>query len=80
MWKAVENWIELNKTKKLRKSDFAALDGSTMKKDSDANFGNLVGYVYSNKDKKTVNGFHLYGASIQTKTGRKYILDFVLFF
>jgi len=63
-----------------RKSDFVALDGSTMKKDSDANFGNLVGYMYSNKDKTTVNGFHLYGASIQTKTGRKYILDFMLFF
>lgn len=62
-----------------RKSDFVALDGSTMKKDSDANFGNLVGYIYSNKDKKTVNGFHLYGASIQTKNGRKYILDFMLF-
>ena len=63
-----------------RKSDFVALDGSTMKKDSDASFGNLVGYVYSTKDKKSVNGFHLYGASIQTKTGRKYILDFMLFF
>lgn len=63
-----------------RKSDFVALDGSTMKKDSDASFGNLVGYMYSNKDKKTVNGFHLYGASVQTKTGRKYILDFMLFF
>lgn len=63
-----------------RKSDFVALDGSTMKKDDDANFGNLIGYVYSNKDKKSVNGFHLYGASVQTKTGRKYILDFMLFF
>jgi len=62
-----------------RKSDFVALDGSTMKKDSDANFSNLVGYVYSTKDDKTVNGFHLYGASVQTKTGRKYILDFMLF-
>lgn len=62
-----------------RKSDFVALDGSTMKKDSDANFSNLVGYVYSTKDEKSVNGFHLYGASVQTKTGRKYILDFMLF-
>jgi hypothetical protein len=63
-----------------RKSDFAVLDGSTMKKDSDANFGNLTDYVYSTKDGKSVNGFHLYGASVQTKTGRKYILDFMLFF
>lgn len=63
-----------------RKSDFVALDGSTMKKDSDASFSNLVGYVYSTKDGKSVNGFHLYGASVQTKTGRKYILDFMLFF
>jgi len=63
-----------------RKSDFVAMDGSTMKKDSDASFGNLVGYMYSNKEKTTVNGFHLYGASVQTKTGRKYILDFMLFF
>lgn len=63
-----------------RKSDFVALDGSTMKKDDDANFGNLVGYEYSTKEGKVVNGFHLYGASVQTKTGRKYILDFMLFF
>jgi len=63
-----------------RKSDFVALDGSTIKKDSDANFSNLVNYVYSSKDNKSVNGFHLYGASVQTKTGRKYILDFMLYF
>ncbi len=62
-----------------RKSDFVALDGSTMKKDSDANFRDLTDYVYSTKDGKSVNGFHLYGASVQTKTGRKYILDFMLF-
>lgn len=63
-----------------RKSDFVALDGSTTKKDSDANFGNLTDYIYSTKEGKSVNGFHLYGASVQTKTGRKYILDFMLFF
>lgn len=63
-----------------RKSDFVALDGSTMKKDDDANFNNLVANVFSTKDGKVVNGFHLYGASVQTKTGRKYILDFLLFF
>lgn len=63
-----------------RKEDFVAMDGSTMKKDSDANFNNLAGYMYSNKDKKAVNGFQLYGASVQTKHGRKYILDFMLYF
>lgn len=63
-----------------RKSDFVALDGSTMGKDGDADFGGLVDYVYSSKEKKSVNGFHLYGASVQTKSGRKYILDFMLFF
>jgi len=62
-----------------RKSDFVALDGSTMKKDSDANFSNLAGFMYSSKEKRTVNGFQLFGASIQTKNGRKYILDFMLF-
>lgn len=63
-----------------RKSDFVALDGSTMKKDDDASFGNLACYVYSTKHGKTVNAFHLYGASVQTKKGRKYILDFMLYF
>lgn len=62
-----------------RKSDFATLDGSVTKKDDDANFSNLVSYVYSTKDEKIVNGFQLFGASTQTKTGRKYILDFMLF-
>lgn len=62
-----------------RKNDFVALDGSTMKKDRNSNFSNLVGYNYSTKDGKSVNSFHLYGASVQTKTGRKYILDFMLY-
>jgi hypothetical protein len=62
-----------------RKSDFVALDGSTMKKDDDANFNNLVSNIYSTKDDKIVNGLQLFGASVQTKTGRKYIFDFMLF-
>jgi len=62
-----------------RKSDFAALDGSTTRKDKDAHFGNLVSPVWSGRDHQVVNGLKFFGASIQTKTGRKYILDFSLY-
>lgn len=63
-----------------RKSDFAALDGSTTKKDKDAHFGDLVSHVWSGRDHQVVNGLKFFGASVQTKTGLKYILDFSLYF
>lgn len=63
-----------------QETDFAILDGSAIAKNKDSFFKGLVDKVYSNKDKKIVNGFYLFGASIMTPKGQKYILDFKLFF
>lgn len=63
-----------------RKSDFAVLDGSAIGKDKDSHFSGLTEMVYSNTAKQTVNGFYLFGASVITNHGTKYIIDFTLFF
>jgi hypothetical protein len=62
-----------------RQSDFVVLDGSTTKKDRDSEFKGLLSHVYSNRDKQVVNGIKIMGASVLTKSGVKYILDFILF-
>lgn len=63
-----------------RKSDFLVADGSVLEKDKDASFSFLTEYVYSNLEKKTVNGIKLFGASVHTKQGVKYVFDFFLYF
>lgn len=63
-----------------RKSDFAVGDGSVLEVDKDSSFSGLAGPMYSNLRKGTVNGIKLFGASIHTKAGMKYVFDFLLFF
>ena len=63
-----------------RKTDFVVGDGTVLEKDKDASFPFLTEKVYSNLEKKTVNGIKLFGASVHTKQGIKYVFDFLLFF
>jgi hypothetical protein len=63
-----------------RRSDFAVADGTTVKKNRDSVFSGLTDQFWSNLHKQTVNGFEIFGVSIQTKTGVKYMLDFMFFF
>lgn len=62
-----------------RKSDYAVLDGSTTKKDKDSEFRGLLYNLYSNRDKQVVNGIKIFGASVLTQNGVKYIVDFILY-
>jgi hypothetical protein len=63
-----------------RKSDFVVGDGSVLEVDKDSSFSGLAAPVYSNLRKTTVNGIKLFGASVHTKTGLKYVFDFFLYF
>ena len=56
-----------------RKTDFVVADGSVLEKDKDASFSFLTEKVYSNLEKKVVNGIKLFGASVHTKQGVKYV-------
>lgn len=62
-----------------RKSDFVVGDGSVLEVDKNASFSGLAEPMYSNLRKGTVNGIKLFGASVHTKAGMKYIFDFLLF-
>lgn len=62
-----------------RQSDFVVADGTTIKKDKDSVFSNCTDIFWSNLHKQTVNGFEIFGVSVQTKQGVKYILDFMFF-
>lgn len=62
-----------------RKSDFVVGDGSVLEVSKDSSFSGLAGPVYSNLRKDTVNGIKLFGASVHTKAGMKYVFDFLLF-
>lgn len=63
-----------------RKTDFVVGDGSVLEKDKDASFSFLTESVYSNLEGKVVKGIKLFGASVHTKQGVKYIFDFFLYF
>lgn len=63
-----------------RKTDFVVADGSVLGKDQNASFSFLTEKVYSNLEKKVVNGIKLFGASVHTKQGVKYVFDFFLYF
>lgn len=62
-----------------RRSDFVVADGTTIKKDKNSVFNNCTDVFWSNLHKQTVNGFEIFGVSVQTKQGVKYILDFMFF-
>lgn len=62
-----------------RKSDYAVLDGTVTTKNKDSEFKGLVSAVYSNRDKRVVNGIKLFGGSVLTQDGVKYIVDFLLY-
>lgn len=55
-------------------------DGSVFTKNMKASFSGLTNMFWSNRDKKVVNGFELFGASILTTSGVKYILNIMLYF
>lgn len=63
-----------------KKSDILVLDSSIISKSKNSFFSWLSNYFFSNKDKKIVNWFDLFWASIITKNWVKYILDICLFF
>ena len=63
-----------------RKSDYAVLDGSAVKKDKNSIFKWMADHVFSNKYKKVVNGFYIFWSSVITNQWLKYILDFRLYF
>lgn len=63
-----------------RKTDFVVGDGSVLEKDKNASFSFLTEPLYSNLEEKVVNGLKLFGASVHTKHGVKYIFDFFLYF
>lgn len=62
-----------------RKSDFVVGDGSVLEVDKESSFSGLAEPMYSNLRKGTVNGIKLFGASVHTKAGMKYVFDFLLF-
>ncbi len=62
-----------------RKSDYAVLDGTVTTKDKDSEFKGLLSAVYSNRDKRIVNGIKLFGGSVLTQDGVKYIVDFLFY-
>lgn len=62
-----------------RKSDYAVLDGTVTTKDKDSEFKGLLSAVYSNRDKRVVNGIKLFGGSVLTQDGVKYIVDFLFY-
>lgn len=63
-----------------KKSDILILDSTITAKSKNAKFSWLINYFFSNKDKKVVNWFDVYWASIITKNWLKYILDICLYF
>lgn len=63
-----------------KKSDILVLDSTITAKSKNAKFSWLTNYFFSNKDKKVVNWFDIYWASIITKNGLKYFLDICLYF
>lgn len=63
-----------------KKSDILCFDSSIIAKNINSSFSWLANYFFSNKDKKIVNGFDLFWASIITKTWLKYVLDITLFY
>jgi len=63
-----------------KKSDVLILDSSITAKSKNSTFSWLTNYFFSNKDKKVVNGFDIFWASIITKNWFKYILDISLYF
>ena len=63
-----------------KKSDILSLDSTIIAKSKNSNFSWLTNYFFSNKDKKIVDGFDIFWASIITKNWIKYILDICLYF
>jgi hypothetical protein len=63
-----------------KKSDILLLDSTIIAKSKNSDFSWLSNYFFSNKDKKIVNWFDVFWASIITKSWIKYILDICLFF
>ena len=63
-----------------KKSDVLNLDSTIISKSKNANFSWLTNYFFSNKDKKIVNGFDVFWASIINKNWLKYILDICLYY
>lgn len=63
-----------------RQSDFVVADSTIVSKDKDSSFSSLTDFFWSNLKKQTVNGFEIFGVSVQTNQGIKYILDFLFFF
>ncbi|MDQ7023883.1 MAG: hypothetical protein Q9M97_10470 [Candidatus Gracilibacteria bacterium] len=60
-------------------SDILIFDGTVFAKNKASKFCGLTDYFFSNKDKKVVRGIELFGASIITDNGLKYILGIEIF-
>jgi hypothetical protein len=63
-----------------RQSDFVVADSTVVKKDKDSAFNGLTDFFWSNLHKQKVRGFEIFGVSVQSNQGIKYVLDFMFFF
>ena len=73
-------WIRNKKWCWDKKSDVLIFDWSVFKKNLKSVFSWLTWYFWSNRDKKVVNWFELFWASIMTTSWAKYILDIMLYY
>jgi len=62
------------------KGDIAIFDATVETKNNTSSFRGLASWLFSNRDKKVVNGLEIFWASIVTKSWTKYMLNLSLFF
>lgn len=72
-------WLRNRMEFRDRTGDDVILDGSVIKKDKDAKFGELASFMYSNLAKGVVNGLMILGAGIRTDEGQSFLLDVRIF-
>jgi len=60
-------------------SNILIFDWSIFTKNKSSKFWWLTSFMFSNRDKKVVNGLELFWASIYTKSGLKYVLELSIF-